>query len=126
VSRSCALSVLPASPKGEWTDLWLPYAALRNCRRTFARRRYPLANEGHRAQGLAVRVVGWNDIPAGYGASFDVARAPLWLQALFATPFVDRFAYPLLVRRGLGVLRPSREWPADRLGPVGDGWRVES
>jgi hypothetical protein len=72
-----------------------------------------------------VKLTGWNDIPQGYGATFEVARAPAWLRMLYSTPFIDRFAHPLLVRRGLGVLRPSPSWPPERLGPVEGGWRVE-
>jgi hypothetical protein len=67
---------------------------------------------------------GWNSIPIGYGATFDVAAAPLWLRLLFQAPFVDRFAYPLLVKRGLGMLSPHPGWPSERLGPVTAGWRV--
>lgn len=85
-----------------------------------------LARPPSGSQTPAVRLAGWNDIPRGYGARFEVERAPLWLRVLFATPFVDRFAYPLLVRRGLGVLGPHPGFPVDRLGPVPDGWRVET
>ena len=68
-----------------------------------------------------MRLVGWNDIPDGYGADFDLHDAPLWLRVWFHTPFLDRFAYPVAVRRGYGWLtrQPERE-----PGPVGAGWRV--
>ena len=29
---------------------------------------------------------GWNHIPRGYGADFDVATAPWWLRLWFRTP----------------------------------------
>ena len=51
-----------------------------------------------------MRLDGWNHVPDGYGATFDRTGAPLWLRVLVRTPFVDRFGYPLLVRRGLGQL----------------------
>ena len=69
-----------------------------------------------------MRLVGWNDIPAGYRAGFDLDGAPLWLRLWFRTPFVDRFAYPLAVRRGYGWLTPH---PGVEPAPVGDvGWRI--
>ena len=51
-----------------------------------------------------MRLEGWNHVPHGYGATFDIGGAPWWLRAWFRTPFVDRFAYPVLVDRGLGWL----------------------
>jgi hypothetical protein len=69
-----------------------------------------------------VRLSGWNDIPRGYGAEFELAEAPLWLRLWFQTPFIDRFAYPLVVRRGYGWL--SRQ-PGEETEPIGDdGWRL--
>ena len=56
-----------------------------------------------------MRLEGWNHIPEGYGARFDVKAAPLWLRFLVNTPFIDSFAYPLLVKRGHGYLRTSPE-----------------
>jgi len=65
-----------------------------------------------------MRLEGWNAIQSGYGATFDVGAAPWWLRLLFQTPFVDPFAYPLLVKRGLGVLSPHPDWASERLEPV--------
>ncbi len=72
-----------------------------------------------------VRLTGWNVLPAGYGARFDTAAAPLWLRLLYRTPVVDRFAHPLLVRRGLGLLTPHPHWPEGERGPVSGGWRPD-
>jgi hypothetical protein len=58
----------------------------------------PPEGQRHSAEGIYV-----TNIPEGYGATFDVASAPLWLRVWFTTPFVDRFAYPLLVKRGFGI-----------------------
>jgi hypothetical protein len=74
---------------------------------------------------VIMRFAGWNDIPVGYGARFDTASAPAWLRLLFHTPFVDCFAYPLLVRRGLGFLHPDAGWPEQSLGVVHAGWRLD-
>ena len=67
---------------------------------------------------------GWNHIPHGYGADFDVASAPWWLRLWFGTPFVDRYAYPHLVRRGHGYLTPDLGFPAVDRESIGGGWRL--
>lgn len=72
-----------------------------------------------------MRLAGWNDIPRGYGARFDTASAPAWLRIMHATPFLDRFSYPLLVQRGLGFLTPSPELSTSQLDPVTGGWRID-
>jgi hypothetical protein len=68
---------------------------------------------------------GWNSIPRGYGASFELEGAPVWLRTWLHAPFIDRFAYPLAIRRGFGVLTPHRGCPPEERGPVPEGWRVE-
>ena len=71
-----------------------------------------------------MRLEGWNHVPRGYGADFDVRAAPAWLRLWFRTPFLDRFAYPRMVERGFGYLRPHPGVaPADR-EEVGPGWRL--
>jgi hypothetical protein len=67
---------------------------------------------------------GWNHIPRGYGGDFDVAAAPWWLRLWFHTPFVDRYAYPRLVRRGHGYLVPDLSYPAGDREPITGGWRL--
>jgi hypothetical protein len=51
-----------------------------------------------------MRLEGWNHIPDGFAATFDRRSAPFWLRALVQTPFLDRYGYALLVRRGFGHL----------------------
>lgn len=78
-----------------------------------------------RATVADVKLDGWNAIPRGYGVRFDVDAAPLLLRVFFRTPFLDRFAHPLMVRRGHAYLTPSPG--GDRLRnpfPSG-GWRLE-
>jgi len=71
-----------------------------------------------------MRLEGWNSVPRGYGATFDLSSAPVWLRIWFAVPLVDRFAYPVAVRRGYGSLTPHPGWPSAGRGDVPDGWRV--
>ena len=67
---------------------------------------------------------GWDHIPHGYGAGFDVAAAPWWLRLWFHAPFVDRYAYPLLGRRGFAHPTPSPDARDEDRDPVGGGWRL--
>lgn len=74
-----------------------------------------------------MKLLGWNVIPWGYGARFDTAAAPLPLRMLFHTPFLDRFAYPQLVRRGHACLAPSPAVTESERGGVPNvGWRLDS
>jgi len=70
---------------------------------------------------------GWNVLPRGYGARFDAQAATLWLRLLVGTPFLDRFAYPLLVRRGHAYLTPFPALnSADRDPFPSGGWQLEA
>jgi hypothetical protein len=71
-----------------------------------------------------MRLEGWNSIPAGFGARFDLRAAPWWLRWWAGTPFLDRFAYPVLVGRGHGWLVRHPDTPPDRRPPPGSGWRL--
>src|SRR5204862_5863828 len=73
---------------------------------------------------VAVELEGWNSIPVGYGAEFDLHGAPWWLRVWSHTPFVDRFAYPAVVRRGFGWLSPQPGLTVAELGRVPAGWRI--
>ena len=73
---------------------------------------------------MSVRLEGWNHIPEGYGAVFDVQAAPWWLRCWLRIPFLDRFGYPMLVKRGLGYLRPHPGEPAEGREEIGEGWRL--
>ncbi|MDP1719725.1 MAG: hypothetical protein Q8L08_01810 [Candidatus Nanopelagicaceae bacterium] len=51
-----------------------------------------------------MNLLGWNVLPDDCVAEFNFDDGPSWLKALALTPYFDRFAYPIAVRRGLGVL----------------------
>lgn len=73
-----------------------------------------------------MRLDGWDYVPRGYGLRLDVRADPLWLRCLYRSPFLDRFAYPLLVRRGHAYLTAHPGWTAAQREVVPDvGWRVE-
>ena len=67
---------------------------------------------------------GWNHIPQGYGLKWDLRTAPVWLQCLRVTPFFDRLAYPVMVRRQFAYLVPHENWPPDERDEVPPGWVV--
>jgi hypothetical protein len=72
-----------------------------------------------------VELIGWNSIPDGYGARFELKGAPWWLRVWFHTPFIDRFAYPVVVRRGFGFLGRIPGYADEQLGAVVGEWRIE-
>jgi len=47
---------------------------------------------------------GWNVLPDDCAAEFKFEDGPGWLKILALTPYFERFAYPMAVRRGLGNL----------------------
>lgn len=73
-----------------------------------------------------MRLEGWNRLPRGYGAYFDLAAAPWWLRGLFRSPFIDRFAYPILVSRGYGWLTAQPGVDGDEAAATARGWRIST
>jgi len=71
-----------------------------------------------------VKLDGWNFVPRGYGLAWEVGRLPLRLRVLIRTPFIDRFAYPVMVHRGLAWLKPHPGWEEMDRDPVPPGWKV--
>jgi hypothetical protein len=72
---------------------------------------------------------GWNHAPQGFRATFDTDAAPWWLRAVVSTPFIDRFGYPVVVRRGLRYRTPHPDVVADPLvkaDAIRAGWNIES
>ncbi len=72
-----------------------------------------------------MKLDGWNYIPRGYGLAWDLQRAPLWLRAWFAVPVLDRFAYPVLVRRRIAFLTPQPAWSDADREPVRQGGKSD-
>lgn len=44
---------------------------------------------------------GWNDIPEDYVQEEDFHLGPLWLRILARIKIIERFAYPIAVKKGL-------------------------
>lgn len=72
---------------------------------------------------------GWNHVPLGFGATFDIDAAPWWLRAVVRMPFIDRFGCPVLVGRGLGCLTPHPgvvAGPQVKADAIRAGWNIGS
>jgi hypothetical protein len=74
---------------------------------------------------VSVRLDGWNHIPRGYGLTWDLGTSPAWLRIWLATPFLDRLAYPVLIRRQVAWLVPHPGWRDEDRDPVPRGWLVK-
>ena len=73
-----------------------------------------------------MRIDGWNNLPGGYGLHWDLERAPTWLRIWFATPVLDRFAFPVLIRRHVAWLVPPPGWNDEERDRVPPGWLVNT
>ena len=58
------------------------------------------------------------------GRSYGIAVPSATCGRVSRRPFLDRFAYSVVVRRGQGWLSPSPAATHQQLGPVSPGWRV--
>jgi hypothetical protein len=72
-----------------------------------------------------MNILGWNVLPEGYGLALSLDACPRWLKLWARLPLLDRFSYPVLVRRGIAYLvpHPSTPWqdPSDL---EAQGWTV--
>ena len=50
---------------------------------------------------MARKIRGWNDIPDGYVQEEDLFLAPIWLRFIARIKYLERFAYPIAVKKGL-------------------------
>ena len=58
------------------------------------RRQLSCAAHGSGEHNVSMRIDGCNDVPRGYALAWDLERASTWLRVWFATPVLDRFAFP--------------------------------
>ena len=50
---------------------------------------------------MSITIRGWNDIPKGYVQEEDFHLGPLWLRFLARIKIIERFAYPIAIKKGL-------------------------
>lgn len=71
-----------------------------------------------------MNLVGWNVLPDNCSVEFIFEEGPTWLKVLALTPFLDRFAYPIAVKRGLGFLWSSTLSEEEILELESWGWNI--
>ena len=50
---------------------------------------------------MAKIIHGWNDIPIGYVQEEEFHLAPIWLRTLARIKYLEKYAYPIAVKKGL-------------------------
>lgn len=73
-----------------------------------------------------MNLIGWNVLPDDFVTEFKFEDGPRWLKILAFTPYFERFAYPIAVRRGLGILWSDRVSQSEREALESIGWIVQT
>jgi len=73
-----------------------------------------------------MNLLGWNVLPDDCGAEFKFGDGPRWLKVLALTPYFDRFAYPIAVKRGLGILWSGALNQSERAALESVGWIIQT
>lgn len=73
-----------------------------------------------------MNLLGWNVLPNDCAAEFKFDDGPSWLKVLALTPYFDRFAYPIAVRRGLGILWGTTFSQSQREALATSGWILQT
>lgn len=74
-------------------------------------------------KGLRI-LTGWDYVPDGYAAEFRWSDAPVFIRAWRHIPFIDRFAYVYMVKRGHVYLRPHEIRITGGVDRVAPPWKV--
>jgi len=73
-----------------------------------------------------MNLLGWNVLPDDCMAEFKFEDGPRWLKVLALTPYFDRFAYPIAVKRGLGILWSAKVSQSERETLESLGWILQT
>lgn len=68
-------------------------------------------------------IVGWDDASINSVTEIDFKSSPFWIRLLALTPVVEKYAYPMAVRRGYGTIWISNDLAVDIF--VSQGWQVK-
>jgi len=79
-----------------------------------------------RRNGGIMSIVGWNDASINSVTEIDFKSSPLWIRLLALTPVVEKFAYPIAVRRGYGTIWISNDSAIDVDIFKSQGWQVKN
>lgn len=69
--------------------------------------------------------IGWDDASLDTFSKIDFTSSPLWLRLLALTPVLEKFAYPIAIRRGFGTIWVQRDVVIDRNLFLSQGWQVK-
>lgn len=73
-----------------------------------------------------MNLLGWNVLPTDCDAEFKFDDGPRWLTALALIPYFERFAYPIAVKRGLGILWSTSFSQVQREALDSSGWILKT
>lgn len=73
-----------------------------------------------------MNLLGWNVLPAGCVVEFKFEDGPRWLEILALIPYFERFAYPIAVKRGLGILWGKAFISSERAVLESLGWILQT
>jgi hypothetical protein len=71
-------------------------------------------------------LIGWDDASLNLVTEIDFKSSPFWVRLLALTPFVEKYAYPVAVRRGFGTIWISKDSGVDIDIFLAQGWLVKS
>ena len=70
-------------------------------------------------------LVGWNDSSIDFYTEIDFKSAPSWIRFLALTPVLEKYAYPVAVRRGFGTIWISEDSARDIDVYLVQGWQIK-
>jgi hypothetical protein len=70
-------------------------------------------------------LVGWDDASLNSVTEIDFKSSPFWVRLLALTPVIEKYAYPVAVRRGFGTIWISKESEIDVDLLLAQGWQVK-
>lgn len=73
-----------------------------------------------------MELLGWNLLPDDSAVEFKFEEGPTWLKILALTPYLERFAYPAAVKRGLGILWSNSLGQGKKEALESTGWKIET
>ena len=71
-------------------------------------------------------LTGWDDASLNLVTEIDFKSSPFWVRLLALTPVVEKYAYPVAVRRGFGTIWISKDSGVDIDIFLAQGWLVKS
>jgi hypothetical protein len=75
--------------------------------------------------GGIMALVGWNDSSLDFYTEIDFKSTPSWIRFLALTPVLEKYAYPVAVRRGFGTIWISQNSARDIDVYLFQGWQVK-